>query len=135
MMDIIALIGRILFALLFLGSAFGHLANAGAMAPYAESKGLPAPKLGVQLSGAWLLAGGLFVLLGLWGDLGALMLFLFLLPAAFLFHNFWTVADPQAKQGEQAQFMKNIALAGAALLIFVAYHSGVIHWTVTGPLF
>ncbi|RJQ77783.1 DoxX family protein [Pseudonocardiaceae bacterium YIM PH 21723] len=134
-MDIIALIGRILFALLFLGSAFGHMANAEAMAPYAESKGLPSPKLSVIASGVWLLAGGLFVLLGLWGDLGALMLFVFLLSSGFLFHNFWTVADPQAKQGEQAQFMKNIALAGAALLVFVLYSKDVIGWTVTGPLF
>lgn len=134
-MDVVALIGRILFSLLFLGSAFGHLANAGAMTPYAEAKGLPSPKVGVLASGVWILAGGLFVLLGLWGDLGALMLFVFLLPAAFLFHNFWAVTDPQAKQAEQAQFMKNIALAGAALLVFVLYCKDVVGWTVTGPLF
>jgi putative oxidoreductase len=32
-------------------------------------------------------------------------------------HNFWTVTDPMMKQMEFANFMKNVAMAGAALFI------------------
>ncbi len=136
-MDVIALIGRILFVLLFFGSAFGHLTQADAMAGYAASKNIPSPKLATQASGVLMLVGALMVLLGVWADLGALLLVLFLLPTAFLMHNFWAESDPQTKQMEMIQFNKDIALAGAALLFFGLYAgagSG-LGLTITGPLF
>ncbi|MFZ8872141.1 MAG: DoxX family protein, partial [Candidatus Nanopelagicaceae bacterium] len=58
-------------------------------------------------------------------DLGALLLAIFLVPTAFMMHNFWTIQDPQAKQGEMINFFKNLSLAGAALIIFVLVGSGV----------
>lgn len=136
-MDVVALIGRILFAMLFLGSAIGHLTKADAMAGYAGSKGLPQPKLAVLGSGVLLLVGGLMVLLGVWLDLGALLLVLFLLPTALLMHAFWKETDPMAKQAEMINFQKNIALAGAALMIFALYvgYGADLGVTITGPLF
>lgn len=136
-MDVLVLIGRILFALLFLGSGFGHLAQRESMAQYAQFKGIPMPMLAVPASGVLLLAGGLSVLLGVWADLGALLLILFLVPSAFLMHAFWKETDPEAKQGEMVHFNKDIALAGAALMLF-AFFAHVGHdlgLTLTGPLF
>ena len=136
-MDVVALIGRILFALLFLGSAVGHLTKADAMAGYAGSKGLPQPKLAVLGSGVLLLAGGLSVLLGVWMDLGALLLVLFLVPTALLMHTFWKETEPMAKQSEMVNFQKNISLAGAALIIFALYagYGANLGITITDPLF
>lgn len=136
-MDVVALIGRILFALLFLGSAFGHLTQADAMAGYAASRGLPQPKLAVLGSGVLILVGGLLVLLGIWIDLGALLLVIFLLPTAFLMHPFWKETDAMAKQNELVSFQKDIALAGAALLILALYagYGSELGITITGPLF
>ena len=136
-MDVVALIGRILFALLFLGSGYGHLAQSEAMAGYASSRGVPAAKLAVQASGVLIIVGGLMVLLGIWADLGALLLVLFLLPTALLMHAFWKETDPQAKQMEMIQFQKDLALAGAALLIFalVVKLGDGLGLTITGPLF
>jgi uncharacterized membrane protein YphA (DoxX/SURF4 family) len=136
-MDVVALIGRILFAALFLGSAFGHFAQAEAMAGYASAKGVPQAKLAVFASGALILVGGLLVLLGLWMDLGALILVVFLVPTAFLMHPFWKETDPMAKQGEMVHFQKDIALAGAALLIFALYagYGTELGITITEPLF
>jgi len=114
-MDMVLLIGRILFGALFLGSAVGHLTQSDSMAPYAASKGVPAAKQAVIGTGLMLVLGGLSVILGIWGDLGALLLFLFLLPTAVIMHNFWKETDPQAKQMEMIQFNKDIGLAGAAL--------------------
>ncbi|MGW4534790.1 DoxX family protein [Nocardia sp. NPDC004340] len=136
-MDVLVLIGRILFALLFLGSGFGHLAQRESMAQYAQFKGIPMPTLAVPASGVLLLAGGLSVLLGVWADLGALLLILFLVPTAFLMHAFWKETDPEAKQGEMVNFNKDIALAGASLMLF-AFFAHVGHdlgLTLTGPLF
>jgi uncharacterized membrane protein YphA (DoxX/SURF4 family) len=136
-MDIIVLIGRILFAALFLGSAVGHLTQTRAMAGYAASKKVPFPAASVFGSGVLVAVGGLMVLLGVWADLGALLLVLFLLPTAILMHNFWTLPDPQARQMDQIQFNKDIALAGGALLAFAlfAYAGDNLGLTITGPLF
>jgi uncharacterized membrane protein YphA (DoxX/SURF4 family) len=136
-MDVVALVGRILFSLLFLGSAFGHLTQADAMAGYAASRGLPQPKLAVLGSGVLILVGGLLVLLGIWIDLGALLLAIFLIPTAVLMHPFWKETDAMAKQNEMIAFQKDIALAGAALLVLALYagYGGELGITITGPLF
>lgn len=136
-MDVVALIGRILFAALFIGSAFGHLTQSEAMAGYASSRGVPQAKLAVLGSGVLILIGGLLVLLGIWMDLGALLLVLFLLPTAVLMHPFWKETDPMAKQNEMVSFNKDVALAGAALLLFALYagYGAELGITITDPLF
>ena len=113
------LVGRILFAALFILSGVNHFAQLGGMAQYAQSKGLPAPKVMVLLSGLVLLLGGLSILFWFWVKVGAWLLVAFLLVAAFTMHNFWAMEDPVQKQGEMAQFMKNVALAGASVIFYV----------------
>jgi len=134
--DIIVLIGRILFVVLFLYSALGHLTATDQLAGYAASKGVPFPKPAVLISGTLLLVGGIFVLLGIWADLGALLLVIFLLPTAYLMHGFWRDSG-EARMNEQVQFNKDLALGGASLMLF-AFFSFVGHdlgLTITGPLF
>ena len=136
-MDVVALIGRILFVALFLGSGYGHLSQTQAMAGYASSKGVPAAKVATQVSGVLLIVGALMILLGIWADLGALLLVLFLIPTAVLMHGFWKETDAQAKQLEMIQFQKDLALGGAALMIFalVVKLGDGLGLTITGPLF
>ncbi|MFF3573617.1 DoxX family membrane protein [Nocardia jiangxiensis] len=136
-MNVVVLIGRILFAALFLGSAFGHFAQRKQMAEYAGYKGVPVPELSVLASGVLLLVGGLSVLLGVWADLGSLLLVVFLVPAALLMHAFWKESDAQVKQQEMINFNKDIGLAGAALMLFAFFsHVGAdLGLTLTGPLF
>jgi putative oxidoreductase len=133
-MDVVFLIGRIVFAFLFLGSAVAHLTQTKAMAGYAGSKGIPSPELLTRLTGLQILLGGLSVLLGVWGDLGSIVLLLFLVSTAFLMHAFWKESDAMAKQMEMVQFNKDIALAGATLAFWWAFDSGA-GLTITGPLF
>lgn len=135
-MDILVLIGRILFSVLFLTSAVGHLTQSKAMAEYAASKGVPVPQLSVVVSGVVLVVGALSMLVGVWADLGALLLVAFLVPTAALMHNFWSESDAQARQTEMIQFNKDIALAGAALMLFAFFaHTSDLGLTITGPLF
>jgi putative oxidoreductase len=124
-MDIVALIGRILFCIIFLNSARGHLTNVSMLAQYSASKRVPAPKLMVMVTGLMLLLGALSILLGLWVRVGAALLVIFLIPTAFIMHNFWTMSDPMARANDQAHFFKDLALAGAALMFFV-YGTGAL---------
>jgi putative oxidoreductase len=135
--DVVGLIGRILFAALFIASGVGHLTQTAAMAGYAGSKGVPQPKLAVQVSGILIIVGGLLVLLGIWLDLGALLIAIFAIPTAVLMHGFWREKDAQARQLEMAQFQKDLALGGAALLILALYggYAADLGITITGPLF
>ena len=117
-MDVIILIGRILFGGFFLMSGINHFTKLEAMTGYAKYKKLPAAKLGVLISGLMLVLGGIYIILGFYADLGALLLAIFLVLAAVIFHNSWTETDATAKQNEMLAFMKDIALAGGALIVF-----------------
>ena len=135
-MDIVLIIGRILFALIFVNSGLMHFTKRSAMVGYAQYKKLPAAKIAVPLSGLMILVGGLYVALGIYADLGALLIAIFCLVSAFTMHNFWTIDDATAKQGETASFFKNLSLAGAALIIFVLVGSGAdIGASITGAFF
>lgn len=136
-MDVVVLVGRILFSLIFLVSSVAHLTQTGQMAGYAASKGVPVARATVLGSGVLILVGGLMVLLGVWGDLGALFLVVFLVPTALIIHGFWRETDATARYMEQAQFFKDTALAGAALLVFAlfAYAGSDLGLTLTGPVF
>ncbi|MGY1900246.1 DoxX family protein [Nocardia gipuzkoensis] len=135
-MDIVVLIGRVLFAVLFLTSAVGHFTGTEMMAGYAQSKGIPMAKASVLGSGVLFGLGGLSVLLGVWADLGSLLLAITLLSTAVVMHRFWQESDPQGKQGEMIQFNKDLALSGAALMLFAFFaHVDELGLTITGPLF
>lgn len=116
-MKIIALLGRVLFGGFFLVNGLGHFLLADMMVPYAAAKGVPAAGALVALSGLMLIGGGLNVLLGAWTRVGLGLLVAFLLVVTPGMHDFWTVADAIARQGELTQFLKNIALLGAALVL------------------
>lgn len=116
------LIGRIFFSMIFIASGIGHIVQLEATAEYAKSKGLPAPKMAAIVSGIVMATGGVFILIGWTRFIGAGLIFLFLVPTAFLMHRFWSETDALAKQNEMAHFMKNLALAGSAL--FFAYYAG-----------
>jgi len=117
-MEIVFLIGRILFAFMFVMSGVNHLTKADHMVGYAQFKGVPSPKLAVQGSGVVLLLGGLSVILGVWADLGAIVLAAILVIMAVKMHNFWAIEDAQAKQADMIGFMKNISMAGGAVFMF-----------------
>jgi uncharacterized membrane protein YphA (DoxX/SURF4 family) len=135
-MSVLVLIGRILFSIQFLLSGFGHFTQRQMMTGYAASKGVPAAGASVLLSGLLLLVGGVFVAVGIWPDLGALLLVIFLVPTAFLMHAFWNENEPMARMNEQTQFTKDMALAGAALVMFAvfAYLGEDLGLVVVGPL-
>ncbi|NIG55184.1 DoxX family protein [Chitinophaga sp. Cy-1792] len=114
-MKIVLLLGRILFALIFVFSGFNHALGAGI--DYAAAAGVPAAAFLVRVAGVLALAGGLSVLLGFKARTGAILLVIFLVPVTLYMHKFWGITDPAAAQMQMAMFMKNVALTGACLII------------------
>ena len=124
---ILLLAGRIPFGGILAFQGLNHFQNIGAMTGYAEAKGLPAPRFGVVASGVLLVAGGLAIVLGVFPTIAAGAVAVFLLASAVVFHNFWAVPEEQA-QDEMVHFLKNVELAGAALVLLAV--SGEV-WAYT----
>lgn len=114
-MHMIILLGRVLFAALFILAVPGHFTEQAIQ--YAHNHGVPAAHLMVPLAGILALLGGLSVLLGYRARQGAWLLVLFLVCITFSMHRFWTFNDPIERDFQQLMFMKNLSLLGAALLL------------------
>ncbi|MCM8748518.1 DoxX family membrane protein [Thermomicrobiaceae bacterium CFH 74404] len=116
-MDWVFLIGRLVFGLFFVLNGINHFAQLRGMSAYAASKGVPAPQAAVIVTGLLLLLGGLSIATGYQPVVGAVLLVVFLVPVAFIMHNFWAETDPMSRANQMAHFLKNLALAGAALAL------------------
>jgi uncharacterized membrane protein YphA (DoxX/SURF4 family) len=51
--------------------------------------------------------------------IGAILLFCIIFPAPFFLHRFWNETDSYTRLSEFAHLMKDLSLAGAALLLMV----------------
>jgi len=111
------LIGRLIFGGYFLYAGINHLKNRRQMAPYAASKGVPAPEIAVAATGIPLIIGGTSILLGLKPKYGAAAILGFLAGVSPIMHDFWRNEDPNERQKNMVDFMKNAALAGGALAL------------------
>ncbi len=94
----------------------GHLGPGRAMlTQFAAARQIPRSNFLVPLSGLWAVVVSVSVLLGIYGDIGALMIALFVIATALLMHPFWKERDEQSKMQEQVHFSKDLSLAGGAL--------------------
>ncbi|MBS0302535.1 MAG: DoxX family protein [Proteobacteria bacterium] len=118
----VALLGRLLIAALFIPAGIAKIGGFAGTAGYIASKGLPMPELGAVIAILVEVGVAAALLIGFKARWAALVLALFTLVAAAVFHNFWTLpADQQMVQ--QLMFTKNIAIVGG-LLAFVAFGAG-----------
>ncbi len=108
----LALVGRILFSLIFIMSGFHHITAPGSMEQYASAMGVPSPKFMIVLTGLMILAGGISIILGFWTKLGALLIIIFLVVVTPWMHR------PLSDQMQFVMFMKNLSMLGGALIIF-----------------
>ena len=115
--DTVALVARILLAAMFIISGFGKITGFDGTAGYIASKGLPMPQVVAALTIALELGGGILLAVGFKARWVALLLGIFSVVAAIIFHNFWAVEAAQ-KMGQQIHFLKNITIAGGMLMVF-----------------
>jgi uncharacterized membrane protein YphA (DoxX/SURF4 family) len=130
-LDLLLILGRVLFGALWIGAGFGHFKSLEAMTGYAKYKKLPAAKLGVIGSGLTFLVGGILIVLGTWIDLAALLIAVTVILAAIIFHQYWKETDANTKMQEMMAFNKDMALGGAALILFALVTGGLV--TEFGP--
>ena len=110
----VVVLGRFLFAFIFLMSGFTHFS--GQTIGFAASQGVPLASVLVPLSGVIAFAGGLSILLGYRAKLGAWLIVIFLIGVTPM-HKFWGISDPMMQQMQMVMFMKNLTMLGGALLI------------------
>ena len=115
-MDILILISRILYGGVFVVLALGNFVKLDEKTALAKSKKVPAARLSVIAASTLAILGGLSIVLGYQIQIGVTFLVMFLIPASLMIHNFWSVEDPVAKQIDMINFLKNMALIGAALM-------------------
>jgi len=111
--DIALLIGRILIALLFLVAAYNKLKGIGGTTGYFTKLGIPAPSVAAPVVAAFELVAGIVLIAGFKTRFVALAIAVFVVIAALFAHtNF-------ADGNQLNHFMKNLAIAGGCLALFV----------------
>jgi putative oxidoreductase len=110
----VVLLGRLLFALIFLMAGFTHFSRQ--VIGFAASQGVPLASVIVPISGVIAFLGALSILLGYRAKVGAWLIVLFLIGVTPM-HKFWGIADPLMQQMQMAMFLKNLAMLGGALVI------------------
>ncbi len=116
-MEYLFLLGRVLLGGYFLMSGYNHIKNLGMLTGYAQSKGVPMPKVAVFGTGVMLLLGGAGILLGFQVQCAILLISVFLVVTTFMMHQYWTISDPMQRMGERVNFYKNLGLLGAVLML------------------
>ncbi|MBI4120786.1 MAG: DoxX family membrane protein [Parcubacteria group bacterium] len=111
------LLGRVLLGGYFLFNGVMHLKQLKSMVGYAASHGVPFTTVSVFVASLLILLGGAGVLLGIYPEWSLIALIVFLVPVTFYMHAFWKVADPDERRMARIQFLKNIALLGAILML------------------
>jgi len=110
------LIGRILLGVIFFVSGLFKVAGYSQIVAYAATKGLPLASVAIALAAALEIIGGIAVLAGFKARIAAWVLFLYLIPTTFLFHNFWALHGME-QQDNMVHFMKNLAIMGGLLFL------------------
>jgi putative oxidoreductase len=122
---LVSLLGRVLLSAIFLMSAAAnHIPrfneDAGMLAGKIQGliKDAPPwlPQVAMGGAIAFMILGGVSVLVGFKARIGALLLFLFLAAATYFFHDFWN-AGGEAYANQMIHFMKNAAIAGGMLFV------------------
>ena len=115
--NVAALVGRILVAAIFLISGFGKIGGFEGVVGYIGSKGLPMPEVLAAATSPLEVGGGILLVLGYKVRWVSILFFVWLIPTTFIFHRFWGI-DAAQVQAQQINFLKNVSIMGAFLLLF-----------------
>lgn len=134
---VVLLIGRIAFCALFLVAAVGNFTRGQMMIAQARSKKVPLAGLAGWPAGVYQIVACVSVAVGIWPDIGAILMGIYVVPLAFYVHNYWTVKDPAQRQQQAFGFYRNVSLLGGAIFLFAYFASAGnnLRFVLTAPLF
>ena len=115
--DVVALVGRVLLAFMFVFAGFGKITGYSGTAGYMASVGMPLVGVLLPLTILVEFGGGIALLVGWKARWAALALAAFTLLASVIFHNFWTMAG-EAAMNNTLFFYKNVAVIGGLLMVW-----------------
>jgi putative oxidoreductase len=119
--DVMALVGRILLALIFVLSGLSKVMHMSGTAGYMVHAGISTQLVypALYLSIAVELGCGLLIVAGLQARWAALIIFLWLIPVTLIFHvaGYLHAVQPQVAMTQQTMAMKNISMMGGLLLL------------------
>lgn len=116
--DFLLLVGRVLLGWLFLASGWAKLGNIAGATAYFTSLGVSPPGFWAWFAGGAELAMGVALILGIATRYAALAYFIWVLVATAIAHRYWTYPAP-AQGAQYNNFLKNLAIMGGALYVFV----------------
>jgi putative oxidoreductase len=134
----VVLAGRVLFAVFFgLVSGRAHIRMSSMFEGAARAGRFPVPAVAGWSAGAWLVVAALPAALGIWPDVGALMVAVWGVIAAAYFHRYWELEDEQQKMLQSQLFWRNGLALAAALVMFGSFAAfgPELRFTITAPLF
>jgi putative oxidoreductase len=107
------------------------------MRGYAQQAGFPIPGVAGWVAGLWLILGAVSVALGIWPDLGSLMIGAFVIPAALFFHRYWALEDETKMMSQTQLFYRNLVILGAAVVFFGTFITlgSELRFAITPPFF
>jgi uncharacterized membrane protein YphA (DoxX/SURF4 family) len=111
--------GRVLFVSYFIAMGLSHLLHFQQHSLVLKRKHVPLPRAATLLTILMMVTGGILVLFEWYTRIGAILLFCIIFPAPFFLHRFWNETDSYTRLSEFAHLMKDLSLAGAALLLMV----------------
>jgi putative oxidoreductase len=131
------LVGRLLFVYLFVESGLMNLRRKPQQVDQAAARDVPEPGVAVPAAGLLAVVGGISVALGLYGDVGALLIAAFLVGVTPVMHAYWRESDAAKRKAQRINFMKNVGLLGGALVLFYTWNQlqGDAGLSLTDPLF
>ncbi len=113
----IPMLGRVLFSSYFLAMGTSHLVHFRKHAAFIGGKGVPMARSATILTILMMLGGGALVMFDWHRWIGGALLFGIIFPAPFFLHHFWKETEAYSRLSEFAHFIKDLSLAGAALLL------------------
>jgi putative oxidoreductase len=120
--DVLALIGRLLVAWLFVPAGWDKIVGFTGTVGYIAAMGVPLPEVCAALGIAAELGLGLLLVVGFQARWAALGLAIFVAVITPIFHNYWGVPEAQVMM-QKMNFTKNLAILGG-LLAFAAFGAG-----------
>lgn len=133
-MNVLLIVGRIAFVIIFILSGAQKLTDIGGTAAMIAPKlvippaladvaaqlealsGMALPNLVAIAAGVVELAGGLMIAANIGTRIAAVLLLVFTVAATFWFHDFWNMTGPD-RLNNMIHAMKNLSICGAFLML------------------
>jgi putative oxidoreductase len=110
-------LGHVLLSSIFILGGADAFAKPGGRVKTVAKAGISEPESAVMLNGAVMLVAGTALALGFFPKLAATVLIGSLIPTTLVGHAFWKETDAAAIKNQRTQFLKNLGLIGALILV------------------